>query len=161
MLRRCRLWQGTFSCNGRRFHVPVPTLHLDFSEPAPSLAPLLSALQPAGAAPCFFERLELLGSLPQPAALAGCDQLHQLRELSLDFRAYTAGRELDECLAVLLQQASSQSSLGMDRPVHQCSDRSALAAHLPGRLPWTEAPCADWLVLGGAACWRVPVRCAC
>lgn len=113
MLRRCRLWQGTFSCNGRRFHVPVPTLHLDFSEPAPSLAPLLSALQPAGAAPCFFERLELLGSLPQPAALAGCNQLHQLRELSLDFRAYTAGREMDECLAVLLQQASSLSSLSI------------------------------------------------
>lgn len=151
MLRRCRLWQGTFSCNGRRFHVPVPTLHLDFSEPAPSLAPLLGALQPAGAEPCFSERLELLGSLPQPAALAGCSQLHQLRELSLEFRTYTSGREPDECLAALLQQASSLSSLSIDIETAPRSPPTCLVGYrglrrlaLTGSC-WVDMPAGEYL----------------
>ncbi|PRW32888.1 tRNA pseudouridine synthase [Chlorella sorokiniana] len=88
---------------------PLPTLGLSFSSLALQLTPLLSALQPASAAALGFQRLELQGRLPTPAAVAACTQLRQLRELSMDNADFYSGHE--EAVAALLQQATGLSAL--------------------------------------------------
>ena len=107
----CRLWPGTAlssnaSAEGEAGRQPLPTLALHCAAPVPSLAHLLSALQPAGAAPCAFQRLELTDTLPSD--LAACTQLSQLRELSLVYRwTVFDGGALPPTLVALLQHAMS------------------------------------------------------
>lgn len=126
-LMSCQLWQGTISdleALPEIYRKPLrtyrlPTLMLKCADHSmPSLSRLLRAAQPAGMEAAAFQRLELHGFLPPPAALRGCTQLQQLRELSLqggigggicdptpEFEA------LGLALPVLLQQASSLSAL--------------------------------------------------
>lgn len=109
------LWHGaacSIACRGLSTpQWPLPTLELHCTSPVPSLARLLSALQPAGAAPHVFQRLELKHRLPQPHQLATCTQLSQLRELSITDPLPAAGSSLADALAGMLQQATRLSSL--------------------------------------------------
>lgn len=117
MLSQCDLWQGpTAHANALvdddnlPANLPLPTLSLGTGR-VPSLARLLSALQPAGMEPLAFRRLELHGKLPTPAALAGCTQLQQLAELSLENYSEAEAGTFLQAVGAALQQASRLSSL--------------------------------------------------
>lgn len=120
MLSQCDLWQGpTAHVNGLvdddnlPANLPLPTLSLSTGS-MPSLARLLSALQPAGMEPLAFRRLELQGVLPGPAALASCTQLQQLAELSLRNWSDGGAGTFQQAVGAALQQASRLSSLATD-----------------------------------------------
>lgn len=121
-LERCQLWQGSVSSFAADWllqspprYKPLLTLTLDLVGPMPSLARLLSALQPAGMQAPAFQRLELEGVLPEPAAMAGCTQLQQLQQLSMCVGEYETDPDgLRLALPVLLKQASRLASLSTD-----------------------------------------------
>lgn len=117
----CRLWQGSTSDieiinNSDEVlppELPLTTLTLAVGTGTQSLAGLLPALQPVGAAECFMQGMELWYSLPQAAYLGSCPQLQQLRELALLSPVSPFGHDstLNYVVPMLLSQAPRLRSL--------------------------------------------------
>lgn len=157
-LYRFRLWQ----CK----NLPLPTLSVVCHLDALPLAQLVGTLQPAGAAPCAFQRLELVGSLPGPGSLAACTQLSQLRELQLVNTYAPAGSNaLEQVLAALLQQASRLCSLALNCPDTRAAKLRAVPACLASYRGLTslslvgqaldDLPPGEYLQGGWLRAWKV------
>lgn len=179
MLSRLRLWQGgtldlDFEQEAAQ-HLPLPTLALGCCEPEAPLSELLGFLQPAGMLPRKFERLELSGELPDPAALAGCTHLGQLSELPVacklqmpvqpvEFGAEPialvvaaqvrqAAHACAQTAAALLQQASHLRSLEFGR---KAGDAALLAVPAClAKLQRADQPLAGPARLEGPDCWSL------
>ncbi len=117
-LSTLRFWQGSTldlgAEDGAPQHLPLPTLALGCCVPDLALSELLGFLQPAGAPPRTFERLELGYELPDPDSAAECTQLGQLSELAV---AGMSGEPQDgtfqQRLAAILQQTTRLQSLAV------------------------------------------------
>lgn len=121
-LSKLRLWQGKAPAfgfaEGAAYDPPLATLAIGCRTRSLPLAQLLSKLQPAGQQPQPFQQLELCGALPDAAAVAGWDQLSQLRELSLTGLRPRPTAACEQALAALLHNASHLCALAITGVPH-------------------------------------------